>query len=553
MKKLLALVLTLVMLFSLSAAALAEDGIEGYETPITLKVGRNTTDVEFYGGEDWDNNSWTKLYADHGINVETLFAVDDSQFSTKLATSILSGNYPDIISCSLAEYTNYADGDVIADITDLIDQYASDELKEYIYGDGGSAMNCLKVNGRIYGLPKMSSAYGSIPVMFLRGDWLKNLGLEIPTTMEELKAVAHAFTYNDPDGNGANDTYGLALSGVSVLATNWGDTSEFFDAFNANIGTSGMGIVAGEDGKVTWGGTNTEGMKAALTLLHEMYEDGSLVKDFITMTGSNISEEAGSGRCGIFTAPMWGAMGPIFEVRKTQPEAEFIAIAMPDGIEGTESKMFLPVAFSGVYCISSECEHPEALIKLMNLSVHYLVHPADAEEYYRYYGDYEKNTGWKLALTDTLEAEKNYSCFLKMAPAIESRSTDGLTPYELDIYTSLIKYIDAVADGTYDPSDSAFQGPVGRYTVYGDPNCAYKAIDDMIKADRFTPSAFNAPLTEDQADMTATLKKMTIETIVKIITGSEPIDYYDTFLASWLANGGQDYINVAQEWYSAQQ
>lgn len=39
-------------------------------------------------------------------------------------------------------------------------------------------------------------------MMFIRQDWLDNLNLEIPTTMEELKAVAKAFTEQDPDGNG---------------------------------------------------------------------------------------------------------------------------------------------------------------------------------------------------------------------------------------------------------------------------------------------------------------------------------------------------------------
>ena len=549
-KKLLALALALC--FALSMTAFAEDDLYGYETPITLKVGRNTTDVEFYGGEDWENNTWTTLYNEHGIQLDTLYAVDNTQADTKLATAIMSGNYPDIIKTTLSQYTNYADGGVIADITDLIDEYASDELKEYIYGDGGLALDCLKVDGRLYGLPKMSSSYGKIPVMFIRKDWLNNLGLEAPTTMEELMAVAHAFTYDDPDGDGQDNTYGLVLSGVDVLTSNWGDTSMFFDAYNANVGTDGMGIVEQVDGTVTWGGTNAEGMKAALTLLHEMYEDGSLVKDFITMTSSNVSEEAGAGRCGIFCAPMWGAMGPIFDVRKIQPEAEFISIPMPAGLTDETTKEFLPVAFDGVFCISSQCANPEALIKLMNLSVHYLVHPADAEEYYRYYGDYDTTTGWKLALTDTMAAEKNYECFLKMGAALENRSTDGLTPYELDIYNSLVTYIDAVADGTYDPQDASFQGPVGRYTVYGDPECAYAAIDAMIQADRFIPSAFNAPLSEDQADATATLNKMTVETIVKIITGSEAVDYYDTFLNTWMVSGGEDYIEVAQAWHEAQ-
>ena len=547
MKKLVALALALMMLLGVTSV-FAEENIFGYDDPITIKVGRVTTDTTYYGGETVSDNSWSRLYAENGILLDILYDVDSSQGATKLATSIMSGNYPDIISTSLSEYVNYANGEVIADITDLIDQYASDELKEYIYSDGGNALECLKVDGRIYGLPKISSTYGSASMLFIRKDWLDNLGLEIPATMEELKAVAHAFTYDDPDQNGQNDTYGFAFSGVNVVGSNWGDVSLFFDAFGAHIGTGGLAIVEDENGSVTWGGTNVQGMKDALTMLRDMYNDGSLAKDFLTMTGSNISEEAGGGRCGIFCAPMWGAMNPAWNAVKADPNAHFITLVIPDAYEGIASKGFLGTSLNGVYCVSSRCAHPEVLIKLMNLSVHYLCHPADAEEYYRYYGDYENYTGWKLALTDTLEPDKNLACYQKMGDALEKRDTSALNPYELDIYTSLIKYIDAVADGSLDVNDASFESSVARYTVYGDELCAYAAINDMIEEGRWVVSAYNAALTDEQADVTATLKKMVIETIVKIVTGAEEVDYYDTFLNSWMANGGDSYIADAQAW-----
>ena len=44
--------------------------------------------------------------------------------------------------------------------------------------------------------------------LLIRKDWLDNLGLEVPTTLDELFDVMYAFTYNDPDGNGKNDTWG---------------------------------------------------------------------------------------------------------------------------------------------------------------------------------------------------------------------------------------------------------------------------------------------------------------------------------------------------------
>ena len=546
-KKTIALTLALMLLFT-TAAALAEENIYGYEEPITIKVGRVTTDTTFYGGETSTDNSWSKLYADNGILLDIIYDVDSSQGATKLATSIMSGDYPDIISTTLSDYVNYANGEVIADITDLVDRYASDELKQYINSDGGNALECLKVNGRIYGLPKISSTYGSASMLFIRKDWLDNLGLEVPSTMDELKAVAHAFTYDDPDQNGQNDTYGFAFSGVDVVSSSWGDVSLFFDSFGAHIGNGGLAIVEDEQGNVTWGGTNAQGMKDALTLLHDMYVDGSLAKDFLTMTGNNISEEAGGGRCGIFVAPMWGAMNPAWQAIQSDPKAHFITLEIPNAYENVVSKGFLGTSLNGVYCVSSQCEHPEVLIKLMNLSVHYLCHPADTEEYYRYYGDYEKYTGWKLSLTDTLEPDKNLACYQKMGPALETRDTATLNPYELDIYNSLITYIDAVAAGTLNVEDAAFQSPVARYTVYGDPQGAYAAIDKMITDGRWVTSAYNAALTDEQADVSATLKKMTVETIVKIVTGAEPVDYYDAFLKSWMNNGGEDYIADAQAW-----
>ena len=49
---------------------------------------------------------------------------------------------------------------------------------------------------------------GSVFARSFRQDWLDSLGLEVPDNVDELAEVARAFTENDPDGNGQNDTYG---------------------------------------------------------------------------------------------------------------------------------------------------------------------------------------------------------------------------------------------------------------------------------------------------------------------------------------------------------
>ncbi|MFD0673295.1 extracellular solute-binding protein [Cohnella sp. GCM10027633] len=69
-------------------------------------------------------------------------------------------------------------------------------------------LNQTSVDDKLYGLytERLSSRQGII----LREDWLDRLALEPPGTPEELYEVLRQFTYNDPDGNGLQDTFGLA-------------------------------------------------------------------------------------------------------------------------------------------------------------------------------------------------------------------------------------------------------------------------------------------------------------------------------------------------------
>jgi putative aldouronate transport system substrate-binding protein len=70
------------------------------------------------------------------------------------------------------------------------------------------AISLVTFDGKQYGLPEpppLPKREGLV----IRKDWLDKLNLSAPTTPEELLAVAKAFTEQDPDGNGKNDTYGL--------------------------------------------------------------------------------------------------------------------------------------------------------------------------------------------------------------------------------------------------------------------------------------------------------------------------------------------------------
>jgi putative aldouronate transport system substrate-binding protein len=72
------------------------------------------------------------------------------------------------------------------------------------------AADLVSLDGVQYGLPQ-PPAIPKRQGFVIRQDWLDNLGLESPTTIEEFYDVAVAFTEQDPDGNGVDDTYGFGV------------------------------------------------------------------------------------------------------------------------------------------------------------------------------------------------------------------------------------------------------------------------------------------------------------------------------------------------------
>lgn len=532
-------------------AAGEEKDLYGFSEPVSIKVGFTYgTSFEFVEGESPEKNNWMDLYREHNIIPEILYDVDSSQADTKLAAAIMSGDYPDIINASPSNFVNYAQTGVIADITDVFEEYASDYLKEYLDVDGGlSLQNCM-VDGRLYGLPMMGNSYDIISMMWIRADWLENLGLEVPKTMEEFKNVAHAFTYGDPDQNGVDDTYGLGMNGVDVLTGSPGDISAIFAAYNAYPGTDGMAFVEDENGKITWGGTNVEGMKAGLQLLQDMYADGSLAKDFITMNGNGLAEDMGSGKCGIWFGPMWSSMGAAGNAIKADPKAHIIAAPVPSGLGQELTEVFMIPSLTNIFCVSSKCENPEVLIKLVNLSVQKFCYPESDEEFIKYYGSAGKHTGNKTCFTITLEPLKNLDNYRKESAAIQTGDTSELNTEQMGDYTYMKTFLDAYNSGEYDTEDAVFSAGAGYYTVFGDTQGSYALIDRLIEKDAFKPSAYNSFPTDAMAENAETLKKLTVETMVKIITGA-PVDSYDDFLEKWYALGGEDVIADAQAWADA--
>lgn len=102
----------------------------------------------------------------------------------------------------------------------MYEKYASEEMKkQHAIGDG-IALKTGMIGDKLYALPDAASAIGGAPstLIWIRADWLKKLGLQEPKSLEDVFAIARAFTKNDPDGNNKADTTGIVFEKVSYPA-----------------------------------------------------------------------------------------------------------------------------------------------------------------------------------------------------------------------------------------------------------------------------------------------------------------------------------------------
>lgn len=527
------------------------------QEPVTLKVGYYyDSTFKYEGNETVENNSWTELYKENGINLEIMYNVDTTMANEKLAQCIMSGDYPDIMKVQAAYFGDWAQQNIFADITELYENMASDQTKEYYSSEvGQSALNAGYVDGRLYALPKIQDPYNSMSVLWLRKDWLDNMGLEIPRTIEEFVDVAKAFTENDPDGNGIKDTYGLGLNGSEVF-NSVGGINRFFEMYGVVPGTQKETIpFIDVDGKAVYGGSLEGPMKDGLTLLHSMYEAGYIPKDFISAGADQVRQDGSAGKTGMFFGSMSNAGSVWYNALETQPEAEYVAAGIPGVTENSWGTAFYSATPNLYYTVSSKCTTPEAFMTIINLGTQYLAQPdtLSQEDYEKYNGLTGTYTGWKCALVEFEVPMKNLKALDRHQNALKTGDTSQLNAENLRDFNSMQDYLTNIdkRSSLNETELGKFNQGIFYYSVWGAERCGYAALNEMIQTGNLVYSAYDTVQTDAMIEITPTLDTLAKETIVNIIVGNQSVDSYSDFLKTWNSLGGEKITAEADAWYQS--
>lgn len=519
-----------------------------YETPITVKVGlKDDASLTFAGSESRTENSWMDLYREKGIELNVMYTASDEQMSEKLSKTIMSGDYPDIFFVNLNEFKDYVDQGVVADLTEYYNGgYLSETSEHYLSSDLGKSVENGTVDGKIYGIPQMASSYDNVPVLWIRKDWLSNLGLEEPKTAEEVIEVAQAFTTEDPDQNGEADTYGIGLNGMETTG-NYSGLPYFFQMYGAMPNEASF---IEEDGKIIWGGENEAGMIAGLEALNSLYAAGAIPADFVSADRAKVEADFTSGKTGMIIAPMWAVLGTYGNALALDINTEITALPIPPSSQNPDGSVYLPSATLGFWCASSKSQNPEALFKIFNLSTYYIadVQNRTAEEAEKYCTGNSQYTGKALALINYLDdPNNNYNSWKNISQAVVSGDAGQLKADQLTNYEMIQFFIDHKDAESYaaltEEEKATFNTGAGFYSVFGAQDSGYGALDIMIRNEKWLPEAYTQAPTDAMIRNSANLMSFTSETLVNIIMNNASPDSYPDFLASWKERGGEDILS----------
>ena len=187
-------------------------------------------------------------------------------------------------------------GTVTGDVASAAKNGAFVDLNDYIWDEAKypnlSKMSKevaanLSVDGKLIAIPRtrVVGRYG----FSYRQDWAEALGVELPenATPDDVYNMLYAFTYNDPDGNGQDDTIGMEMTSYTGP----------FDIIQTWFGCgNGWQDVDGQLMPV-W---TTDNYFEAVEYIKKLYDDGLMPKDFYSRPTDTWSNGCKTGENGVF-------------------------------------------------------------------------------------------------------------------------------------------------------------------------------------------------------------------------------------------------------------
>lgn len=491
-----------------------------YDETVTIHTVRGEyASAQFPDGDDMTSNVWTRAYKER-FNIEVLTDWVTDEYETKLNLAISSNQLPDVFHVNPTQLQQLIKADMIMDLSEVFDQYASDRLKGYMDADRASYESGMK-DGKLYGIPQMHWGFIDQPdFVWIRNDWKEELGLEDPKTIDDVKNIALAFKER-------YDSYiavDQSLDYLNTLAIAWGAHPDMW--------------IPDDNGQIVYGTVQPE-MKDALAAWAEWYKLGIIDPEFAIKDFSAMNAEVVSGKSGMQPYYQWWGYNPgVDVVTKFGKDAVFYPYLIPtaDGDIATQSVFFA----NGIYTvIRKDYPHPEAAIKLLNFYAYMLDEGPQHEDAETLSTFLDKDIAHVTGAFKIINPDTDYVQFEHVSEALETNDTSKFTTSGMwQKYNNSVEFI---KNGT--------PAATGDYLQQGSPKPAYGLAKTILDNEQYIKTALWGAPPEAMVKYGSTLDDILTEGFTKIIMGSEPVDYFDTVVDNWRKAGGDAVTEAVNEMY----
>ncbi len=392
-----------------------------------------------------------------------------SAYVDALGVMLLSGDIPDIIYFQGGDQ-KMAEQGILEDLTPWIE--GSQNVKAALWPHNVD---------RLANYPYLLYIYPPrAPQPVMRQDWLDELGMEPPTTVEEYEALFQAIHDADLDGDGTpGNTLGL---------TGFGNTTELDSVFNQAFGVTGTWMKNAEGQWVN--GRVTEAERAKIEFYARLAGKGLFDKEYVTNTFDVKEDKFYTGRAGV----IFGSSPEVIDIyagkmRQAHPdeEIELALLPVPSGPGGQGLAAVDVSKESRGWAISAISEHKEEAFAVLDFMA-----SKEGQDIDRMgFPDVHHTVGADGAVTFTDQISTWYARFFNAA------NWEAPTP---------------------------LLSPTGQAAL------------DTIKADFTADNAFVWPA-EYAAEVDAA-EQVYRSWVAKFITGEAPLDQWDQFVSEYNAAGG---------------
>lgn len=519
------------------AEGLSGDDLAFYKfpKPVDVHIGMvvDPTDKTLPAGDSVGNNQYTRyLKEKYNINVIVDWtAATGNDFKQKVSLTIASGKLPDgMVVDDRSFMTKAASSDLLYDITDLFQQYQSQQVKDIMASTEGRALANASYEGKMVALPNITVDTDGVHLLWIRQDWLDKLNLPVPKTVADVEKTAKAFIDNKLGGP---NTIGIAgpskntfpYATFLVSSNNMGG---FDPIFGANDAYPGYWLDNG-DGTVTYG-TLTDNTKKTLAILADWYKKGLI--DPEVGTRDNVGDPINANQTGIFFGPWWNGGYGNGDSFKNDPTANWQAYP----VYSDDNKWNVHMKTTGsTYTVISKNAKPD-VVKAILIMNNALVR--DEATF-----DLSVAVGWyplRNVMAAANETEYEYAELLKVLKG-ETKPEDYNKPNSLyKLMYADAKKVQNVIKPPFDKlgvsnfSTENFGDFQRMYSLLiGDRPYSTIPIDKKVYSVTYNQ-------TETMETKWANLKKMEDETVLKIILGQSSIDAFDKFVKDWKSQGGDE-------------